>query len=205
MEPGIGWSNTHQFCPVDMGCKAGNNFRCDTRLKWMFALRNSTRSFSVRLNLERVICYLEVGTLPPRLDDQTVTPAYETTTLGIGPMTKLFALMEHELPDPMTRYMQTVDPDCDDEEGESGTLPEEVEGGRRRGRGRGRGRKKADRIKTQNDMATPNDEDSEGEGGKAMRNPPVPVQEESRSFDSGSSIALTVSLVPVLIISLALL
>ncbi|XP_066973596.1 connectin-like isoform X2 [Macrobrachium rosenbergii] len=69
-----------------------NNFRCDTRLSWMFVLHNTTSSSSVRRNLESLFCYLEVGTLPPRLDGQTVTPAYDTTTLGIGK--KLFDLHE---------------------------------------------------------------------------------------------------------------
>lgn len=39
----------------------------------------------MRRNLDEVICYLEGTTMPPRLaEDETVTPAYETTTLGIG-------------------------------------------------------------------------------------------------------------------------
>ncbi|XP_068209686.1 connectin-like [Palaemon carinicauda] len=186
----------------------GNNFRCDTRLRWMFGLRNTTRSTSVRLNLEGVICYLEIGTLPPRLDDQTVTPAYETTTLGIGPMTKLFALRESELPDPM-RYLQTADPDCDDEEeggDDRSELSEDGEGGRRRGRGRGRGRKKAERNKTQNDMAPPMDENSIlDEGSRSLGHPPAPVQEESRSFDSGAPMTAASSPSGSLVLVLALL
>ncbi|KAK8389471.1 hypothetical protein O3P69_008873 [Scylla paramamosain] len=68
----------------------GNNFRCDKRLSWMFSLRNSTRSLSLRRNLDEVICYLEGTTMPPRLaEDETVTPAYETTTLGIAMPRKL--------------------------------------------------------------------------------------------------------------------
>lgn len=76
---------------------AGNNFRCDKRLSWMINLRNTTKSLTVQRNLDEVICYLEGTTMPPRLaEDETVTPAYETTTLGIGeysqaPFTCLFS------------------------------------------------------------------------------------------------------------------
>ena len=44
----------------------------------------------MRRNLDEVICYLEGTTMPPRLaEDETVTPAYETTTLGIGKLVPL--------------------------------------------------------------------------------------------------------------------
>lgn len=198
----------------------GNNFRCDTRLGWMFSLRNSTKSHAVRMNLESVICYLEAGTLPPRLEGETVTPVYETTTLGIGPMTKLFALHESELPDPMMRWMQTADPDCeedqpehqmpvmeeknkkkeeeeavvDDGEGEEEKEKTTLAGvePKERKRGRGRGRKKVERNKAQNDRPmVPLEAVTEAQDEKVIVVAPAPVQEESRAYDTAASAAKT--------------
>ncbi|KAK7001588.1 hypothetical protein SK128_027399 [Halocaridina rubra] len=181
----------------------GNNFRCDNRLAWMFSLRNTTKSLSVRVNLELVICYLEVGTLPPRLEGETVTHSYETTTLGIGPMTLLFALHEHELQDPMMRWMQTADPECEEEEEHTHgadtevaditekTTVAEVEPKERK-RGRGRGRKKGDRNKAQNDRPiVPLETVTEAQDEKVIAVAPAPVQEESRSYDSTPSKAVS--------------
>lgn len=175
----------------------GNNFRCDKRLSWMFSLRNSTRSMTVRRNLDEVICYLEGTTMPPRLaEDETVTPAYETTTLGIGPMMRLLALHEAELPDPMTRWMQTVDPDdCPEEEAGEGspqspTKEEEDKNGRRRGSRVRNGRKRANqKNKAQNDMA-PVDNEVQSEPGHPLADaqPPAPVQ-ESRSHNGATTLA----------------
>lgn len=168
----------------------GNNFRCDKRLSWMFSLRNTTRSLSVRRNLDEVICYLEGATVPPRLaDDETVTPAYETTTLGIGPMMRLLALRESELPDPMVRWMQTADPDCDEEEEEveEGEMTDEdKEDKKRTSRGRNGRRRVKQKNKAQNDMA-PVEAEPEPEFGLpvAEHDPPAPVQEESRVYGSG--------------------
>ncbi|XP_069938850.1 connectin isoform X2 [Cherax quadricarinatus] len=172
----------------------GNSFRCDKRLSWMFSLRNTTRSASVRRNLNEVICYLEGTTLPPRLaDDETVTPAYETTTLG--PMMRLMSLRESELPDPMMRWMQTADPDCEEEEGntkedgtsQDGNTEDDKNDRRRGGRGRTNGRKRANpKNKAQNDMA-PVEEIMNSEAGSpiAEAQPPAPVQ-ESRAYDNAS-------------------
>uniref|UniRef100_A0A0P4W729 Connectin n=1 Tax=Scylla olivacea TaxID=85551 RepID=A0A0P4W729_SCYOL len=172
----------------------GNNFRCDKRLSWMFSLRNSTRSLSLRRNLDEVICYLEGTTMPPRLaEDETVTPAYETTTLGIGPMMKLLALREAELPDPMMRWMQTADPDdCLEEEAEQGSSQspareDDERHGRRRGGRVRNGRKRANqKNKAQNDMA-PVDNEVEDEPGMPLPDaqPPAPVQ-ESRSHENSA-------------------
>ncbi|XP_068219125.1 connectin-like [Palaemon carinicauda] len=128
-----------------------NNFRCDTRLSWMFVLHNTTSSSSVRRNLESLFCYLEVGTLPPRLDGQTVTPVYDTTTLGIGPMTKLFDLREHELPMPSS-WMQTIDPDCEEEHLRQGASTNKESG----------------RNKAQNDMAPVQDMVQAGNGNSGI-------------------------------------
>ncbi|XP_063594141.1 connectin-like [Penaeus indicus] len=181
----------------------GNNFRCDTRLSWMFRLHNTTRSHNVRMNLESVICYLEAGTLPPRLDDQTVTPAYETTTLGIGPMVKLFALREAELPDPMMRWMQTAEPDCDEETQEKEAEAEDEDDQQKR-RGRGRKSKKVQKSKAQNDMAPVAAEEHPQDSAKVVIDPPAPVQEESRAYDSGAS-SPRAAMAPLLALCLALL
>nr|XP_027219673.1 connectin-like isoform X2 [Penaeus vannamei] len=180
----------------------GNNFRCDTRLSWMFRLHNTTRSHNVRTNLESVICYLEAGTLPPRLDDQTVTPAYETTTLGIGPMVKLFALREAELPDPMMRWLQTAEPDCDEETQQKESEAEDADDPQKK-RGRGRKSKKVQKDKTQNYMATMADEEQPEDSAKVVIDPPAPVQEESRAYDSGAS-SPPPALAPLLALYLAL-
>ncbi|XP_037791804.1 uncharacterized protein LOC119587125 [Penaeus monodon] len=169
----------------------------------MFRLHNTTRSHNVRMNLESVICYLEAGTLPPRLDDQTVTPAYETTTLGIGPMVKLFALRESELPDPMTRWMQTAEPDCDEEAQEKENEAEDADDQQKR-RGRGRKSKKVQKSKAQNDMAPVAAEEHPQDSAKVVIDPPAPVQEESRAYDSGAS-SPRAAVAPLLALCLALL
>lgn len=182
----------------------GNNFRCDQRLGWMFALRNTTRSMSVRRSLDEVICYLEGATLPPRLvDSDTVTPAYETTTLGIGPVTRLLALRESELPDPNQRWMQTVDPDCEEEEGSEAPAKEDEEkhGRRRGGRVRSGGRKRANqKNKAQNDMA-PVDSQPEPEPGMTISDAQPASVQESRAHDSSAQ-ALRVPLIQPLALAL---
>nr|XP_045621403.1 connectin-like [Procambarus clarkii]XP_045621404.1 connectin-like [Procambarus clarkii] len=188
----------------------GNSFRCDRRLSWMFTLRNTTKSVSVRRNLDEVICYLEGTTLPPRLvEDETVTPAYETTTLGIGPVMRLLALRESELPDPMMRWMQTADPDCEEgEEGQDGTTQGEASDkhDRRRGdRTRNNGQKRANqKNKTQNDMP-PGEEVTNPESGGplAEAQPPAPVQ-ESRAYDNASKTSHT-ALAPLIALCVTLL
>ncbi|XP_064090159.1 connectin-like isoform X1 [Macrobrachium nipponense] len=197
----------------------GNNFRCDNRLSWMFTLRNTTKSKPVRRNLESLICYLEIGTLPPRLEGETVTPVYETTTLGIGPMMKLFALHESELPDPTMRWLQTEDPDCEEEKAkeqleeetplEETSMPQmeekTTEATLERKRGRARGRKKVERNKAQNDRPMePLEVTAEPQHEKVIVVAPAPVQEESRAYDNTSdSYALTPTM-SVLALTLAL-
>ncbi|XP_042231234.1 uncharacterized protein LOC121872516 [Homarus americanus] len=173
----------------------------------MFALRNTTRSLSVRRNLDEVVCYMDGTTLPPRLaDDETVTPAYETTTLGIGPMMRLLALHESELPDPMMRWMQTADPDCDEEEAAQVDTVSEDKQDKRRDHGHNNGRKRANqKNKAQNDMAPveaqPN---SDLESTAADAEPPAPVQEESRAYDSGAK-TTEATIVPLVALCLILL
>ncbi|XP_068219359.1 connectin-like isoform X2 [Palaemon carinicauda] len=197
----------------------GNNFRCDNRLSWMFTLRNTTKSKPVRRNLESLICYLEIGTLPPRLEGETVTPAYETTTLG--PMMKLFALHESELPDPMMRWLQTEDPDCEEEETkqteeEDQTLLEETsapqmeekttEATLERKRNRARGRKKIERNKAQNDRPMlPLEVTAEPQHEKVIVVAPAPVQEESRSYDNKSGSYALFPSISILVLTLGFL
>ncbi|CAL4102379.1 unnamed protein product, partial [Meganyctiphanes norvegica] len=173
----------------------GNNFRCDTRLSWMFSLLNETKSVSVRQNLEAVICYLEAGTLPPRLEGQdVVTPLYETTTLGIGPMTKLFNLHLGELPEPMLRG----EVDCDEE----ATSASPHDSHQRKNRRKKRPEK--DAIKThkpQNDMA-PELQDYSKQGTMLEESRMSPIQETRGDSDSGAAVFHTTSTLFIICIAL---
>lgn len=120
---------------------------------------------------------------------------------------RLLALREAELPDPMTRWMQTVDPDdCpEDEVGEgspqSPTKEEEDKGGKRRGNRVRNGRKRANqKNKPQNDMTPPMDNDVHSDLGHPLANaqPPAPVQ-ESRSHNGATTSASWPSTGPVLL------
>lgn len=119
---------------------------------------------------------------------------------------RLLALREAELPDPMTRWMQTADPDdCPEEEGGEGspqspTKEEEDKSGRRRGGRIRNGRKRANqKNKAQNDMAPVNNE-VEPEPGRPLADaqPPAPVQ-ESRSHSGATTAASWASTGPVLL------
>lgn len=120
---------------------------------------------------------------------------------------RLLALREAELPDPMTRWMQTADPeDCpEEEEGAEGspqstTKEEEDKNGRRRGSRVRNGRKRANqKNKAQNDMA-PVDNDVQPEPGRpfADAQPPAPVQ-ESRSHSGATTAASRLGSGPLLL------
>ena len=113
--------------------------------------------------------------------------------LFTGPMMRLLALREAELPDPMMRWMQTADPDdCPEEEAGQGSSQspareDDERHGRRRGGRVRNGRKRANqKNKAQNDMA-PVENEIESEPGRTLADaqPPAPVQ-ESRSHESGA-------------------
>lgn len=117
----------------------------------------------------------------------------------LGPMMRLLDLRESELPDPMMRWMQTVDPDCEeDQEGakEEETTDEADKPDRRRGGGdgggvRGRsGRRRAQKNKAQNDMA-PVESEAETVNTMPAAELPAPVHGESRAYDSSTMITPT--------------
>ncbi|XP_037085786.1 connectin-like [Pollicipes pollicipes] len=76
-----------------------NNLHCDCRLAWLLRLRVQTASAHVQAALDSTVCYMDGGTVPPRLEaPPTPDPALETSTLGIGPPVRLMDLKVHELP-----------------------------------------------------------------------------------------------------------
>lgn len=105
---------------------------------------------------------------------------------------RLLALRESELPDPMMRWMQTADPDCEEEQ-EGGAQVQETSGqedkpDRRRGgsvgaHGRGGRRRANQKNKAQNDMA-PVESEAEIVNSVAAPELPAPVHGESRAYDS---------------------
>lgn len=118
-------------------------------------------------------------------------------------MVKLFALRESELPDPM-RWMQTAEPDCDEETQQKESEAAEDDDAQKR-RGRGRKSKKVQKSKAQNDMAPVMAEDDHPQDStKVVIDPPAPVQEESRAYDSGTSCPQA-AMAPLLALCLALL
>lgn len=110
----------------------------------------------------------------------------------LGPMMRLLALRESELPDPMVRWMQTADPDCEEEEEgveDYEATDEDSEDKKRAGRGRNGRRRVKQKNKAQNDMAPVEAEpEPEQELGipVAEDQPPAPVQEESRVYGSAA-------------------
>ncbi|XP_076041724.1 uncharacterized protein LOC143025637 isoform X2 [Oratosquilla oratoria] len=175
----------------------GNKFRCDDRMAWALSLHNSTASRTVQRHLDSVVCYMESGLLPLRLQGTSKKGVgAEASTLGIGPPVKLLDLQLSELPDANREL-----PDC--------PLVEESERSAVRHRSShphktNRRNEEEQQVKAQNDMAAI----AESKEVIAHEDESMVDPQESRSYDGSgapglSEVAfqslLTASLVAVLL------